>query len=54
MYGEGDKGDLVLGRVDNVWLLGKSSNLLSLPDLVGGLGVVIAKELELPAGGCVG
>jgi hypothetical protein len=49
MYGEGDNGERVLGIVDLVplALFGRSSNLLSLPLLVGGLGVVIANELEL-------
>lgn len=47
MYGEGDNGERVLGIVDLVPLFGRSSNLLSLPLLVGGLGVAIANELEL-------
>jgi hypothetical protein len=48
--GDGDNGERVLGKVECVLLLGRSSNLLSLPLLVGGLGVV-ANEVELPAGG---
>jgi hypothetical protein len=50
IYGDGDNGERVLGKVECVLLLGRSSNLLSLPLLVGGLGVV-ANEVELPAGG---
>jgi hypothetical protein len=47
MYGEGDNGERVLGIVDLVPPFGRSNNLLSLPLLVGELGVVIANELEL-------
>jgi hypothetical protein len=48
-----DRGDLNLGNVPLVPLAGRSNNLLSLPDLVGGLGsaTVGAREEELAWGG---